>query len=404
MNEENVANNNYANIDDYTFLKKLSELDEAKFFDITGSEELYEFLKNCNDEVFYYFWSFKRHYNNHIFEQNDLMNRLAAYNIKYNSPISYRKRIGNLSKNNDENIIDRINKLRLKVYDDFMNQDNCYFLDCEKEVICDTLFEKPYDYIWKILSIVIKYIDDFNEKDTKLNNEQITLIKKLYAVLSYCGIDDKLLLNSYNELKDKNIDYMDFLNNCYNIAKKDAISLLSCSLIKENDIKSLTNDKISEINVYNLEGEPFMLLVHKTSHSKAGDWPKNEDDILSFSLISDKAVDKVWNCGDVLLGFVNITPEKIINTCAKDSDTKMMINNNFKSDFITPSSLIANTKHHNDITVKGNIFPSYVCCYNDVRDIDVAVAMKLGIDILKINTKKYKEKLEGEHMMLSRSI
>jgi hypothetical protein len=401
MNKDNVIEKIYTNIDDYTFLKKLSELDEEKFFDITGSNEVYEFLEKCDDKAFYYFWSFKKPYNNLIFEQRNLMNRLVAYNIKYNSANPYRKRIENLAKNIDENTMKQIDELRLKTYDDFMNQDNCYFLDYKKEIICDVLFKKSYDYIWQILSILIKYIEDFDGENIKLNNEQIGLIKKLYTVLSYIGTDNTFIYNSYNDLKSRNIDYMDSLINCYNVAKKDTTSLLSQSLIRDNNIRILTNNKVSGVNIYNLNGEPFMLLVHKTSYPKVGDWPKNEEDILSFSLISDKAIDKVWDCGDILLGFTKIEPEKIINISAKDSDTKMIGCNNFKSDFVTPSSLIANTKHHNDITVKGNVVPSYVCCYDDIRDIDVAVAMKLGIDILKINTKKYKEEIETQTMSSS---
>ncbi len=69
----------------------------------------------------------------------------------------------------------------------------------------------------------------------------------------------------------------------------------------------------------------------------------------------------------------------------------------YKNEIFTPKQLIDNTKGYNEILVieDEEIKPSYIVCFDNIKESDIGVAKEMNIPIVVIYTKFYKEAIKN---------
>ena len=200
---------------------------------------------------------------------------------------------------------------------------------------------------------------------------------------------------------------------------------------------SVVNSNGKNIDVYELNGQPFTMLVHNVisnSMSSNNDIAEkilenprlfNEinggNNFISTSLISDKAMitygvsDSRWT--SITFGFDNVPPENIKYTFIGDAGTNRKLDGNSNlnmrdqgissnintvglvDDIITKTAEINNRTSaphgkYNEILLKRvneneRLKPSYIVCFDRINDIELKAASELNIPIYLIDRKYY---------------
>ena len=185
-------------------------------------------------------------------------------------------------------------------------------------------------------------------------------------------------------------------------------NLVEKSLKLNHDLNIYQHDisKRFGIDVYHLDGEPFYGFV-RTFAIKRDDLTNHNDYIFSknqrlgysFSYVGDKNIGTIdYDNKSVVLFYDNIDYKNIMYVHHADLHSKKMdVQDDYLSEkeneILTPSSLIARTNNYNEIYIKrgkNGIKPKALICYNSITDNDIAFANKYQLDILVINTKKYR--------------
>ena len=325
------------------------------------------------------------------YDNENLMNIIRLIpEIPTRNASQYRKGINILIKNGiEKEIIDNLENERDKKYlKDICNLDE-YFLAEQKSMFCDSIFNLSYTEVFNMLNTILDFFDSVRYDFNSEQKDKYILLNEVYECLTRTE-DDKYLKDVYIAIKNKKIDMKSILYSFYDLAKSISYDLLIKSLIKKEELE-FSYDKSKGINVYELSGEQFYLLVHKTDSLKKEYWDSNVKKEVSLSLISNISMHKMWECGKYILVFDNIPKGNILLTSTQDLDINFKQNTNLdiKQNFLSPLNFILQTKYHNEVRVENPPYPSFVLCYDSIDDSTLYAAKELGIDIIRINQKNY---------------
>lgn len=257
------------------------------------------------------------------------------------------------------------------------------------ENIIETYFQESPDTV----IIKMKTMLGYNEN----TSENLYLYK---ALLNFYSLDDKTIESIIVILKNKAPN----LNEEFENAKKQAYGSLKTA-IKEKLKQSPHLTKTYKRTVYELTGEEFYLMVRSTNcdRSQTENFTyKGGKETSSYSLISNA---HLLTFGDpktsVLLGFNDFDINQIKGIYETDAFSNFEDEDHKRPKRLySPEKLIKETKGFNEILYNNynekkeecRLTPSYVICYDEIKEGDLLVSNYFGnIPLVIINTKSYKK-------------
>lgn len=224
--------------------------------------------------------------------------------------------------------------------------------------------------------------------------QRIIRYKKLYNFFTLSKEEQIALY--YEILNDKNsmsYFYDDFRNSLDYSFKmiKDG-----CLDIKKDN--GLVKNTKNGIDVYELEGQKFLMLVNHTLVRRdnidySNIWDK---DILfaSLSLIGDTYMGTYRDTKKyIVLGFTSFDYKNIAHVYHSDSFSLKQRGSERIIDILSPYKLLDNTRGYNEILMKNSnmLSPSYIVCFDDIKEGDIKASKYFNnIPIVLIHTDKYK--------------
>lgn len=293
----------------------------------------------------------------------------------------------------------------------------------EKYDLEKVFFSKCDDKISKIKDLFslkssrkfLEVLIDRYYKDIDINFlSDLDNVVKFNNKVNILGFDSKNRYDRIIELKDScsvDIDfYKSFKKSDYTSIFYDDVNMLQnysyrCMVDKLVDASSIKVSKTKEkgIDVYNYEGEDFYFLVHSFNPSTY----RNINDafssnfnksVTSLSLINNNVLGHYGGRENVIIGFDNIDISRIVHVFNRDSFSRERSGEIFSeriNKLYLPDDLMNDTVGYNEIVYYNysdnynGLTPSYVICFDSIRDVDISVASKFNIPIMKINTLKY---------------
>lgn len=322
---------------------------------------------------------------NNLLDSNTLINKYLAID----NDIILLDYLCNLELNNPY-LKEKILSKRKKQFNDIVEkeilEDN-YFLE---ELIILNYEDIPYNFLKNTLSI-IEYIAQIKEMIIPKNRYDL-----YYKLLKFYKLTYPEKIDLYNEIKSNPSvisEFYDDFKTCFN----DSIKKIQDSFL---DVNKLTKSELSHkynVDVYELNGEEFKMLISHTNMNRdylyEGEvWKKNKE-YASLSLISDKCLNTFRNPStNIIVGFTDINYLNVMHIHHADSYSKEENGSNRIIELFTPDNLIKNTKSYNEILIKNSntLTPSYIVCYDEIKEGDVEASISLGrIPLILIHTKKY---------------
>lgn len=323
--------------------------------------------------------------------------------IKTKRQIEDRKKVENIDKNlgifkKYIKYLNSDNKQSLKLGNTYEKRLNNLQLATSKKllnmIIGMNYEEIPYNFI-KNLQNMLKYVEvnDINI----IPSYRLDLYKRLMS-FHKLSLEDKInLFYEISNNKNASGEFYDDYKVCYN---SSLIKLKEECLDVNNFTKSSLSDKYG-INIYELNGEKFKMLINHTKLPRDEDglnliWGPQQE-VASLSLIGDKCLATFRNPNErIILGFNEFDYRNIMHVYHSDSMSSHQFSSNRVVDLLNPDDLINNTINYNEILMKysDKLKPSYVVCYDDIKVGDVDVSKKLGnIPIVLIHTDKYEQQI-----------
>lgn len=252
----------------------------------------------------------------------------------------------------------------------------------------------PYNF-FKNLQNIINYVE--NNDISVIPIDRLNMYKKILN-FENLSIEDKIsLFYELNNKKNALAEFYDDYKVCYN----DSLIKMKNNCLKvENLKKSLLSDKYN-LNIYELNGEKFKMLINHTyvdrnNKSLSTIWGYNQK-IASLSLIGDKCLQTFRDPKNyIILGFNDFDYQNVMHIYHSDSMSLCEFSSNRVIDLLNPNDLIAQTVNYNEILMKysNKLKPSYVVCYDNIKDGDIDASRKLGnIPIVLIHTDKYEQQI-----------
>ena len=322
---------------------------------------------------------------NNLLDSNTLINKYLAID----NDIILLDYLCNLELNNPY-LKEKILSKRKKQFDDIIEKeilDDNYFLE---ELIILYYEDIPYNFLKNTLSLM-EYIYQINEMIIPKNRLDLYYKLLIFSKLTY---PEKIDL--YNEIKSNQNGISEFYDD-FKTCFYDSIKRIQDSLL---DVSKLTKSELSHkynVDVYELNGEEFKMLISHTNMNRdylyEGEvWKKNKE-YASLSLISDKCLNTFRNPStNIIVGFTDINYLNVMHIHHADSYSKEENGSNRIIELFTPDNLIKNTKAYNEILIKNSntLTPSYIVCYDEIKEGDVEASISLGrIPLILIHTKKY---------------
>ncbi len=322
---------------------------------------------------------------NNLLDSNTLINKYLAID----NDIILLDYLCNLELNNPY-LKEKILSKRKKQFNDIVEkeilEDN-YFLE---ELIILNYEDIPYNFLKNTLSI-IEYIAQIKEMIIPKNRLDL-----YYKLLKFYKLTYPEKIDLYNEIKENKNGISEFYDD-FKTCFYDSIKRIQDSLL---DVSKLTKSELSHkynVDVYELNGEEFKILISHTNMNRdylyEGEvWKKNKE-YASLSLISDKCLNTFRNPStNIIVGFTDINYLNVMHIHHADSYSKEENGSNRIIELFTPDNLIKNTKAYNEILIKNSntLTPSYIVCYDEIKEGDVEASISLGrIPLILIHTKKY---------------
>lgn len=322
---------------------------------------------------------------NNLLDSNTLIHKYLAID----NDIILLDYLCNLELNNPY-LKEKILSKRKKQFDDIIEKeilDDNYFLE---ELIMLNYEDIPYNFLKNTLSLM-EYIYQINEMIIPKNRLDLYYKLLIFSKLTY---PEKIDL--YNEIKSNQNGISEFYDD-FKTCFYDSIKRIQDSLL---DVSKLTKSELSHkynVDVYELNGEEFKMLISHTNIDRdylyEGEvWKKNKE-YASLSLISDKCLNTFRNPStNIIVGFTDINYLNVMHIHHADSYSKEENGSNRIIELFTPDNLIKNTKAYNEILIKNSntLTPSYIVCYDEIKEGDVEASISLGrIPLILIHTKKY---------------
>ena len=217
-----------------------------------------------------------------------------------------------------------------------------------------------------------------------------------YKLLKFHKLTYSEKIDLYNEIKEnqKGIsEFYDDFKTCFN----DSIKRIQDSLLDVSKLSKSEKSLKYNIYVYELNGEKFKMLISHTNIDRDDLYEKevwsNSKEYASLSLISEKCLNTFRNPStNIIVGFTNFNCLNVMHIHHADSYSKEESGSNRIIELFTPDNLIKNTKAYNEILIKNSntLTPSYIVCYDEIKEGDVEASISLGrIPLILIHTEKY---------------
>ena len=291
---------------------------------------------------------------------------------------------------NNSYLKEKIISKRKKQFNDIVEkeilEDN-YFLE---ELIILNYEDIPYNFLKNTLSLM-EYIYQINEMIIPRNRYDL-----YYKLLKFYKLTYSEKIDLYNEIKENQngiSEFYDDFKTCFN----DSIKRIQDSLLDVSKLSKSEKSLKYNIDVYELNGEKFKMLISHTNIDRDDLYEKevwnNSKEYASLSLISDKCLNTFRNPTlNIIVGFTNFNCLNVMHIHHADSYSKEESGSNRIIELFTPDNLIKNTKAYNEILIKNSntLTPSYIVCYDEIKEGDVEASISLGrIPLILIHTKKY---------------
>ena len=274
-----------------------------------------------------------------------------------------------------------------------------------RNMLISNFFEDVLENFIKNLLNVVNFqleIDDFF-----IDRNMLVILQNIIDSLD--ETDENVLYELFNDMQNRNINYKSEFYDIFNSARKLNAQMLMDSVLKISNT-SLQKTSIEGVDCFLLNGEPFYMMVHSSSH-KISDFQGQEHDGLSMSFISGDRLN-VYN-ETVIYGFTDLLPNQFVELYTRDTATEYNMGDEEKSllgavpEFHKPSKFIEHTPKNsiNEILYlsgkKESIDnypglvtpkPNYIVCYDTINQESMESAKELNIPIVIVNTKKYPER------------
>lgn len=271
-----------------------------------------------------------------------------------------------------------------------------------REILISRFFEDVPSNFIKNLNNIINF--QFEVEEQFIDKETFEIYQFILSSFS-----DDVSLDNLNKLYTlmlkSGIDYKSVFYDDYTRAKELSSKMMIDSTYKISP--DAPYEEIDGIKCYSLIGEPFYMMVHGST-SQITDFQNGNHDGTSMSFISGERLN-VYNDG-IIYGFSNLVPSQFVDMYTVDTATEYDIDKPTKSlsdavpEYHTPEKFIKHTAEDNIneiLYLSGKKDtkdsypyieppkPSYIVCLDEINDQSKEVAQKLGIPIVKIETKYY---------------
>ena len=348
-----------------------------------------------------------------LYENEEFMEKIILGKTFYDT----RKNIDYLSYNIDTSYF--LNKLG-KIESQIINLYNPNIIEySNKDILISTILDKEYSDMFESKEMItkkilfqividkffedsirnvclnIKEVLDFNKNNKVLSKEKIQFYQEIIDLFDKDSID---IINFYYKYKDSTL-----VSNFYddvNICKQVSYQMLKDSCLKIEDIKDLKNKELSKnynIDIYELDGIPFTMLVTCRGSIPKGKARCNRN---CYSIIGDNNL-KVFNERGYIYGFNEFDINNIMHVYEADSystneknNTTIVVNRIRTVEEILNSGKMNEVQIINEKINEGEfvrLFPNYVICFNEINEKSIKAARNLNIPIIIIHKDKYKE-------------
>ena len=246
------------------------------------------------------------------------------------------------------------------------------------EYVCDELFE---DYTYNVL-INLNNIIEFDRKTPYLQEDRRNLYKKILEFDKLSLIEQMMFLKSSinSSIADK---YYDDFRQARDLSYKS----IQDNLLDLNVRPELYDQEKSNpvVPIYRLEGEDFIACVH------CGYLYQEFKDAISLSIIGSEHIG-VFNNERIIFGFNNIKADRIIHAFHTDSFTNGKYGTNRVNKIYDVHDMLNKTRSCNEIlynTKVESLKPSYIVCFDDIKEESYIRAVNDNLPIVVINSKKY---------------
>ena len=337
--------------------------------------------------------------------------------------------------------IDDINDYELyknKVLNDNFNSDN---INVVRDSIFELLFNSSLEQVTDLFDeFGLKsdyFINNYLLKSNILSVEEEVIINIIKEIFNTDDVD--LLRSRFDKIEDINMikNSLDSLKNTLRsyysrqinnvLIKEDNLKEIECNQVSgldESGLVDINGNYIpsqSKIDVINLDGEPFNILVYSVPQvyekfqndymkifKNPDMWIECKDDIILMNLISNNHFG-CKNHGDkntIYYGFTNISEKSLACMSRRDIVIKNSINNfsdcSNRSEYMFSNILQSVSSSYNTIGIYSNssdssrfnhkIIPNYIVCFDGYINIESKKAAQyFNIPIFMINREKYTE-------------
>ena len=369
---------------------------------------------------------------------NDL-NKLYQSKIFY-YPNQYKKMFEIASLKNYELIQDIINYGNI-IHFQFIDSKDMKKSSLEIDGVLDKK-KLIFGKFFGITGMEVDYIKLFLESINKLNNLPNEFQEKYGDILQLLNkvftANNEVLLSISEKLDSKNREaYRTLITNMEisgnNILKEkfaNDIKIRNQQIINTSTHKQILTNNEKTVDIYELTGQPFTMLVHAITHVTSNDnnyiadklledptqWANltGGNNYISTSLISDNYMATFAtpdNDKTLMFGFSDIPSENIKNTAPNDSGTNTNVstnaNFNMRTAVIPPTvNTITTVDHLMEKTIERNakviikgynevildrtnkdtkIMPNYIVCMDQINEKSIEAAAYYGIPIYLIH-------------------
>lgn len=337
------------------------------------------------------------------------------------NPIKYLNSINIIEKNNI-NLAENIKKERKRFLDskinniedfnftkyrseqNFMylyekeNNQEEFMINFNKKVMFEILITHYFKEIPGNLLINLRTILEYN---SKLENSLIPSSRlKIYNTINnVANLDIYDLKKLYYEL-DNDVDYSKIFYEDFKKSINHSINSYNNEFLKLNKENNLYNKELSNqygVDIYKLDGEPFLACCHTTSLSDDNQiiW-KNNQETISLSIIGNKNITSYnMGFGYLTVGFNNLNADKIMHISNVDSYTSKQYSTNKIQRIYNSNDLQKETVGYNEILYSEKsetLKPDFIIAYDTIKPIDIRASKEFNIPIVIINSKKYIQK------------
>ena len=262
------------------------------------------------------------------------------------------------------------------------------------DAIIDHFFQDSPHNVYLNTIEILEYSDKFNY----FSREKLLFYKDLIELSKK---DSQSLKNFYHKYKNwyRIDDYYDDIR----LLKNDSYQKIKDECLKLEDLKKLKKRANPyNIDIYELNGEPFRMLISCRSRISKGSSPSQRN---CYTLIGHENM-RVFLENRIIYGYLDFDIANIMHIYEADSysEDNGYISTNYVNRIRT-SEEILKANHKSEIQIKNNeigageyqrLLPSYVICFDELDDKSIEAAKELNIPIILIDRTKYK-KLEGNN-------